>query len=158
MLKKSRLNAVLGRMEKMGLEQMVVTDAISILYLTEVWVDACERLVALYINKNGENRFFVNDMFHVPENVGVQVVRFTDTDPYLKMLADCTDHTKPLGVDKNIPARFLLPLMEIGAGTSYVNAPSVWMRRELLRMRRSVRPCAWLPPSTTRRWRGLRPC
>ena len=129
MLKKSRLNAVLGRMEKMGLEQMVVTDAISILYLTEVWVDACERLVALYINKNGENRFFVNDMFHVPENVGVQVVRFTDTDPYLKMLADCTDHTKP-----------------------------VWMRRELLRMRRSVRPCAWLPPSTTRRWRGLRPC
>ena len=43
MLKKSRLNAVLGRMEKMGLEQMVVTDAISILYLTEVWVDACER-------------------------------------------------------------------------------------------------------------------
>ena len=122
MLKKSRLNAVLGRMEKMGLEQMVVTDAISILYLTEVWVDACERLVALYINKNGENRFFVNDMFHVPENVGVQVVRFTDTDPYLKMLADCTDHTKPLGVDKNIPARFLLPLMEIGAGTSYVNA------------------------------------
>ena len=36
MLKKSRLNAVLGRMEKMGLEQMVITDAISILYLTGV--------------------------------------------------------------------------------------------------------------------------
>ena len=122
MLKKSRLNAVLGRMEKMGLEQMVITDAISILYLTGVWVDACERLVALYINKNGGNRFFVNNMFHVPKNVGVHMVRFTDTDPYLKMLSDCTDHTKPLGVDKNIPVRFLLPLMEMGAGTSYVNA------------------------------------
>ena len=82
MLKKSRLNAVLGRMEKMGLEQMVITDAISILYLTGVWVDACERLVALYINKNGGNRFFVNNMFHVPKNVGVHMVRFTDTDPY----------------------------------------------------------------------------
>lgn len=78
----------------MGIDQMIITDPISILYLTEVWIDACERLVALYINKNGKNYLFVNNMFSVPEKMGVPVIRFADTDPYLEMLANCTEHTK----------------------------------------------------------------
>lgn len=121
MLKKKRLEEVLKRMSRMGIDQMIITDPISILYLTEVWIDACERLVALYINKNGKNYLFVNNMFSVPEKMGVPVIRFADTDPYLEMLANCTEHTKKLGVDKNIPARFLLPLMEMNAGASYIN-------------------------------------
>ena len=67
MLKKKRLEEVLKRMSRMGIDQMIITDPISILYLTEVWIDACERLVALYINKNGKNYLFVNNMFSVPE-------------------------------------------------------------------------------------------
>ena len=101
MLKKKRLEEVLKRMSRMGIDQMIITDPISILYLTEVWIDACERLVALYINKNGKNYLFVNNMFSVPEKMGVPVIRFADTDPYLEMLANCTEHTKKLGVDKN---------------------------------------------------------
>lgn len=38
------------------------------------------------------------------------------------MIADCTDHEKPLGIDKKMAARFLLELMEPGAGSSYKNA------------------------------------
>lgn len=121
-MKQNRLDGVLARMESMGLEQMIVTDAISILYLTGIWVDAGERLVALYINRNGRNRFFVNNMFHVPENPGVEEVRFSDTEPYLDMLAGCCDPAKSLGVDKNMPARFLLPLMEKGCAAAYVNS------------------------------------
>ena len=70
MLKKKRLEEVLKRMSRMGIDQMIITDPISILYLTEVWIDACERLVALYINKNGKNYLFVNNMFSVPEKNG----------------------------------------------------------------------------------------
>ena len=47
---------------------------------------------------------------------------FSDTDPACRMIADCTDHEKPLGIDKKMAARFLLELMELGAGSSYKNA------------------------------------
>ena len=70
-MKLKRLERVLGKMDTMGVEQMVVTDAISILYLTDIWVDSGERLVALYINKRGNNRLIMNNMFTLPENPGV---------------------------------------------------------------------------------------
>jgi Xaa-Pro dipeptidase len=38
------------------------------------------------------------------------------------MLAQSVDTSKSLGVDKNLSARFLLPLMDAGAGMSFVNA------------------------------------
>ena len=122
MLKQNRLQRVLDHMEQMGLEQMLVTDAISILYLTDVWVDAGERLVALYLNQNGNHQFFVNNMFDLPQDLDVAVVRFSDTDPYLDWLAEKIDPEKPLGVDKVMPVRYFLPLIEKKAAASYVNA------------------------------------
>ena len=121
-MKRNRVDAVLDRLEQMGLEQMVITDATSIFYLTGIWVDAGERLVALYLSRHRDCCFFVNNMFNLPPDPGVKIVRFSDTDPYLEMLAGCTDSTRPLGVDKNMPARFLLPLMSMGCGAEYVNA------------------------------------
>ena len=94
-MKLKRLERVLGKMDTMGLEQMVVTDAISILYLTDIWVDSGERLVALYINKRGNNRLIMNNMFPLPENPGVEVIRYSDTDPYLDMLGDCIKRCRP---------------------------------------------------------------
>ena len=121
-MKKTRVDEVLNRLERMGLDQIIITDANSIFYLTGIWVDAGERLVALYLSRHKESCFFVNHMFTLPPDPGVKLVRFSDTDPYLGMLAGCTDRTRPLGVDKNMPARFLLPLMSMGCGTDYVEA------------------------------------
>lgn len=121
-MRQTRLEKVFGRMSQMGLEQMIITDAVSIFYLTGIWVDAGERLVALYVNRSGRCRFFVNNMFSLPDDPGVDIIRFSDTDPYMDMLADCVDKDKPLGVDKNMPARFLLPLISGGCGTEYINA------------------------------------
>lgn len=42
-MKLKRLERVFGKMDTMGVEQMVVTDAISILYLTDIWVDSEKR-------------------------------------------------------------------------------------------------------------------
>ena len=122
MLNRSRIDLVLANMRGMGIRQLLVTDAISILYLTGVWVDAGERLVALYIHEDGERRFFVNNMFHVPGDLDAKVVRFADTDPYLDTLAACIRPGETLGVDKNFPARFMLPLMEKRCAAGYVNA------------------------------------
>lgn len=121
-MKQNRVEAVLSRMKERGLEQILVTDEPSIFYLTGTWVEAEERFLALYLNQNGNHRFFVNNMFSVPENVGVEVVRFSDTDPYLDMLGDSIEKDKPLGVDKDMRLRYFLPLLDMGCAIEYVNS------------------------------------
>ena len=76
-MKTERLNLVLDKLEDKGIGQMIITDPISILYLTGYSIDPGERLFALYINKNGGHKLFVNLLFHVPEGLGVDLVRFT---------------------------------------------------------------------------------
>lgn len=121
-MKQNRLDTVLSRMKERGIEQILVTDEPSIFYLTGVWVEAEERFLALYLNVNGNHRFFVNQMFSVPENLGIEVIRFTDTDPYLELLDQLIQKDKPLGVDKDMRLRYFLPLMGMGCASAYVDS------------------------------------
>lgn len=116
-----RVSRVLYNMEKMGLEQMIISDPPSVFYLTGRWILPNERLLALYLNKNGNHKLFVNKLFTVDGEIGIEKVWFSDTDPACQMIADCTDHGKTLGIDKKMAAKFLLELMELGAASSYKN-------------------------------------
>lgn len=120
-MKEKRLSLVLQNMRKQGLDQAVISDPASILYLTGRFIEPGERFYALYLNTNGKNKIFINDLFTVPEELGVPKVRFSDTDDAVGMFIKCVDPSKPLGVDKNFPARFLLPLVSAKAGSSFVN-------------------------------------
>ena len=111
-MKTERLNRVLAKLDAMGIHQMIVTDPVSIFYLTGYSIEPGERLFALYINDKGENKMYVNWLFHVPQDYGVELVRFTDTDDYVSILGDAVDASRSLGVDKVMPARFLLPLIK----------------------------------------------
>ena len=104
-----RIGRVLAAMEQMGLEQMIVSDPDSIWYLTGYYVFPFERLFALYLRRDGKHKLFLNKLFPVPE-VPYEQVWFSDTDDYLSILAENVDGTKPMGIDKEWPARFLLPL------------------------------------------------
>ena len=117
-----RIENVLKNMEAIGLEQMLVCDPPSIFYLTGRWILPNERLLALYLNKNGNHKLFVNKLFTVDGDIGMEKVWFSDTDPGCQIIAGYTDHTKPLGIDKKMAARFLLELMELGAGSGFKNA------------------------------------
>ena len=66
--------------------------------------------------------YFLNKLFTVPEEVGVEKVWYDDTDPAAEIVAKYLDHDQTLGVDKDLTARFLLPLMEMKAATGFVNA------------------------------------
>ena len=70
-----RVARVLKNMEDMGLEQMLVSDPPSVYYLTGRWILPNERLLALYLNKNGSHKLFVNKLFTV------------DVDNYLGLTA-----------------------------------------------------------------------
>ena len=119
-MKQNRVNAVLRHLEQLGLSQMLITDPVSIFYLTGRMIHPLERFYGLYLNRRGTHRIFINQLESVPEDLGVEKVRFSDTDPYLDLVAETVDHREPLGVDKNMAARFLLPLMERSAASGFV--------------------------------------
>ncbi len=121
-MNQGRINRVLENMQEMGLTQMLVSDPPSIFYLTGKWILPNERLLALYLNRNGNHKLFVNKLFTVDGDIGMEKVWFSDTDPGCQIIASYTEHDKPLGIDKKMAARFLLELMELSAGSGYRNA------------------------------------
>lgn len=87
-----RLNRVCEELQKMGLEQMIVSDPLSIWYLTGVWVQPYERLYALYVRTDGKHCFFLNNLFVVPE-VDLDKVWMSDTDDCTGIVALTSPHT-----------------------------------------------------------------
>lgn len=108
---KNRIERVLDHMEVQGLEQMIVADSKSIWYLTGVDVEPMERVFAFLIRADGHHVFFLNRLFNVSDT-GFEEVWFSDTDDAIGMIAGKVDAAKPLGIDKEWRAGFLIPLME----------------------------------------------
>ena len=106
-----RIARVRTALESCGLTQMIVCDPKSVWYLTGVAVEPYERLLALYLPVAGEPTLFLNKLFNVP-NPPCQAIWHTDTDAPVEQIAVVVDAGKPLGIDKEWPARFLIPLME----------------------------------------------
>lgn len=121
-MKEDRVKRVLSALQEMGLSQMLIVDKKSIYYLTGVYQSPGERFYGLLLRQDGRHTFFLNHLFSVPEEVGVEKVRYFDTDPVMETVAQYVDQTSPLGVDKDMKACFLLPLMELQAATGFVNA------------------------------------
>lgn len=121
-MKEERVKRVLKELEGMGLSQMLVVDPMSICYLTGVYVAPFERFYGLYLRADGKHAFFLNRLFAVPEDVGIEKVWYSDTDAVMELVAKYVDDQAPLGVDKDLRAGFLLALMEKGAASGFVNA------------------------------------
>ncbi|SDW56674.1 Xaa-Pro dipeptidase [Lachnospiraceae bacterium KHCPX20] len=108
----TRLQRVMNELEKHGLKQMIICDPDSIWYLTGIDVAPYERLFALLLQKDKQPVLFVNQLFFLPEHVAYPLVWHTDSDDPVAQIAEYVDPTQPLGIDKEWPARFLIPLME----------------------------------------------
>ena len=116
-----RIERLLKHLERSGVSQMLVTDANSIYYLTGKMIQSGSRLMALLVREDGNHRLFLNQIFPVPEELGIEVTQFSDTDNVDELIACCTDHTLTLGIDQKMPAGHLLALQELGAGAAYRN-------------------------------------
>lgn len=120
----ARLNRVCKELEKEGLEQMIVSDPLSIRYLTGVWVQPYERLYALHVRTDGKHCFFLNNLFVIPD-VDLDQVWMADTDDCIGIVASRIAEfgsEKAVGIDRSWPAGFLLGLMERNPKAKYVNA------------------------------------
>lgn len=124
-MNQSRLTKVLDLMKQQNLEQMLVSDPAAIFYLTGKWIHPGERLLCLLIKADGDNKIFINELFPVTEELGAEKIWFNDTQDGVSFIAKHTDSSKPIGVDKNWPARFLLRLMELNGASSYRNGSEI---------------------------------
>ena len=115
----NRLEKLLKKLEERDIPQMLISDPYAIFYLTGRLIDPGERLYVLYISQSGRHRIFINNLFTVPEDLGVEKIRFGDTDDYLTLLCDWIEKGLPLGIDKNFPARFLLPVIEHSGASAF---------------------------------------
>ena len=113
-----RIRRVLQAMEARGIDQAVISDPESIWYLTGYDVIPHERFFVLSLHRSGSCRLFLNRLFPAPET-DLPQVWFSDTDTPVALLANTVDPAGVIGVDKDWPARFLLPLMELLPGASF---------------------------------------
>lgn len=124
-MKSHRVSRVLDMMREEKIPQMLVSDPAAIFYLTGKWIHPGERLLALYLNINGSHKLFINELFPVYEDLGVEKVWFNDIDDGIALITEKVEKDKVMGIDKNWPAKFLLRLMELKGGSSYVNGSMI---------------------------------
>lgn len=121
-MQQERIERVLEKLKEQGLTQMLIVDPMSIAYLTDIYVQPFERFWGLLLRADGGHVLFSNRLFTLPETGDLQVVWYTDTDPITDFIAQHLDPAWKLGVDKELTARFLLPLMEGKAAAGFVNS------------------------------------
>lgn len=106
-----RMANVIENMKRDGLDQLLVTSIPSVYYLTGVWVhDLGERMLALYLNADGDAHLFIHQMFVMSLKGYPHFETFSDTDDCVSLVAS---RIRPgtLGVDKFWPTHFTLRLM-----------------------------------------------
>lgn len=120
----SRLARVRENLRGLGLTQTLVVDPLSIWWLCGYHTEPYERFLALHVALEGEPTLFVNRLFPDASGCGARVVSFSDTDDPLPLVASTISRDEPLGVDKDLSARWLVPLMNSGATAGVVLASS----------------------------------
>lgn len=115
----ARIARTLKELELLGLTQMIVSNPKAIWYLTGVMVSPSERLYALYLHRDGGHCLILNNLFHISSH-HVEELWLSDTDDGIAAMANLIRQDEPLGVDKDWPARYVLPLMAKVPGLSCV--------------------------------------
>ena len=106
MLNTERMKRVFANLNT---KQMMISDPYAIFYLTGKWIFPGERFLGLLIREGKTPVLFVNELFRFDEEIGVEKVYLKDTDDLPAIFAKYVDQNESLGVDKILPARFLLP-------------------------------------------------
>lgn len=121
----ARIETVMQNLARRGLSQMLVCDPRSIQYLTGAYLEPGERFLGLVLAEGGAPTLVYNEMFAVPSDLFCATLTFNDTEDPLALAAGLLGPSRPLGCDKNLAARFLIPLMERGAASAFVLASDV---------------------------------
>ena len=105
-----RIEKVIENMRGCGLRQIIVSNTASVYYLTGVWCQPYERMLALHVRDDGALTLYANRMFALQGQTDVPMVEYEDTDDCVEALAgDMLPGA--LGIDKTWPSHFTIRLM-----------------------------------------------
>lgn len=124
-MKVSRVKNILNKMNEENLSQLIITSPESIFYLTGKMIHPGERFIALYLDKEGNNKFIVNKLFPIDEELGVEIVWYDDIENPIDKLTKILRTGEVLGVDKNLQANFLIDLMNRNVVKTFVNSSPI---------------------------------
>lgn len=110
-MNKTRLARVIANMVAQGLEQIIVSSTASVYYLTGIYVQPMERMLALYIHASGHCALYANTLFAIPPQEDLELILHTDSDDPIAILAGDVQSGR-LGVDKSWPSKFLIGMLE----------------------------------------------
>ena len=105
-----RIERVIEQMKQQGLSQVLVTSTASLYYLTGLWVEPHERLLALYLDSSSQVVLYGNDIFGIPSTPQLPVITHADGDDPVAALAEVVRAGR-LGIDKFWYSKFLISLM-----------------------------------------------
>ncbi|MEF9946630.1 MAG: aminopeptidase P family protein [Lachnospiraceae bacterium] len=121
----NKVNRILKSMEEKGMPQMIISDPLTIFWLTGKMIVPGERLLALYLNVKGGHKMMINELFPQEKDLGVEIVWYNDIQDGVEIMSKFIEKDQPIGIDKIWPARFLLRLQELGAGSKFMNGSMV---------------------------------
>ncbi|MEI0528995.1 Xaa-Pro peptidase family protein [Brachyspira intermedia] len=117
------LNRVISSMKEKDIYQFVITDRMSIYYLTNINIHSGERFLGLYINQDNEVHLINNQLFPL-NNKDIDILYYSDTESAVKKLSQFVHKDKNIGIDKVMTSNFLLEMMELDIAKKYINASS----------------------------------
>lgn len=107
-----RITKVMHQMTLASMPQLLISDPMSIYYLTGYENEPGERFFALYLDlKQDKPALILNSLFPDFNSSKIAKIWYDDSTNYTDLMATIVDKNQVLAVDKNLSAHFLLPLM-----------------------------------------------
>lgn len=117
-----RIDNVRREMAERGMSSLIISDPMSIYYLSDIYIEPGERMLALLI-KPDKVKLYVNALFPVEKQQGLEICVLNDgLEPTIELSNDVSG---VVGVDKNWPSRFLLALMDRTNIKPIIGSPAV---------------------------------
>ena len=113
-----RIKNVLKRLEA---DAILVSDPYAIRYLIGKHIHPGERFLGLLLKRNETPILFLNTLFPFEETQGLRLVPYSDGDDICELLRLHLNPDGILGVDKTLPARFLLPMQKSHLASDFIN-------------------------------------
>lgn len=106
-----RLNRIVENMNKDGIDQLIISAPNSLYYLLDEMFYPGERMLVLYINKNGDHALIVNALFPSAASLDTKVIFYKDTEDPVAYLKELLIEGN-FGTDKEWASHFLVKLMK----------------------------------------------
>ena len=112
-----RIEKLRAAIKAEGLDAMIVASPMSIFYLTGAKVYPLERMWLLLVRADGNDVLFANRLF-VFDEPETEVLWHTDNDDAPAVLCSRLEGIKKLGTERDLTARFIVPIIQKFPGIS----------------------------------------